>query len=443
MDSFSLEIMKADIFNLTKITYILVFGASISNLAAGLLEPTVAPYLEILGSSSQEIGTIISARFILIAIFSLPLALFASRFGLKRFLYLAAIGMIVGGVLISLGGKNGVYWFYISIGFVSAIFSGPGIALIAENKGSKRITAFSLFFATWMIPTAGGALISTIWFWGVTEYSPENLSSIFPLVMFIMIVGSTLFILLLLIINRLESRKKLPRDELELSDKEEIIKSGEITVPIRKQFQLLFAPIVALPLSLLMFSELLSGAGAGSSLPYLTPYLKSLNATPAELSILMFIMYIFMGLATQLPPFLSKWFGDLRVFAVTMTLSVICLIGIIFSDDLLISAIFFIFRGTFANMNAPIAQSRVFTFIDEQVRATGIATFSTIRWVGWSVFSPISGRIIDDYGYNIAFTFTSVIYIIALVLFIRVVQRFKSLEEINADSSVHTGEPII
>jgi len=49
--------MKADIFNLTKITYILVFGASISNLAAGLLEPTVAPYLEILGSSSQEIGT--------------------------------------------------------------------------------------------------------------------------------------------------------------------------------------------------------------------------------------------------------------------------------------------------------------------------------------------------------------------------------------------------
>ncbi len=434
--------MKADIFNLTRITYILVFGASISNLAAGLLEPTVAPYLGILGSSSSEIGFIISARFLLIAVFSLPLALFASRFGLKRFLYFAAVGMIIGGLLISLEGKNGVFWFYISIGFVSAIFSGPGIALIAENKGSKRITAFSLFFATWMIPTAIGALVSTIWFWDVIEYTPENLSSIFPLVMFVMVIGSTIFILLLLLFNRIESSKILRGGELELSDKEKINKSGEITVPISKQFQLLFAPIVALPISLLMFSELLSGAGAGSSLPYLTLYLQSLNATPGELSILTFIMNVFMGVATQLPPILSKWFGDLRVYAVTMSLSVACLIGIIFSNDLFISAFFFILRGTFANMNAPIAQSRVFTFIDNRVRATGTATFSSIRWVGWSFFSPISGRIIDVYGYNIAFTFTSVIYMIALVLFIRVVQRFKSLEEIKADSNF-SSEPVI
>ncbi|MHA2303957.1 MAG: MFS transporter [Candidatus Hodarchaeales archaeon] len=434
--------MKADIFNLTKITYVLVFGASISNLAAGLLEPTVAPYLEILGSSSQEIGTIVSGRFLLIALFSLPLALFASRFGLKRFLYLAGLGILVGGIMISFGGKNGVYWFYISIGFVSAIFSGPGTALIAENKGSKRITAFSLFFATWMIPTAGGALISAIWFWGVTEYTPENLSSIFPLTMFIMILGAFFFVLLLLITNREKSRNNEITYEWGPNNQEETSKARETTVPIRKQFQLLFAPIVALPLSLLMFSELLSGAGAGSSLPYLTPYLKSLNATPGELSILVFIMNIFMGVATQFPPILSKWFGDLRVYAVTMSLSVICLIGIIFSDDLLISAIFFIFRGTFANMNAPIAQSRVFTFIDERVRATGIATFSTIRWVGWSVFSPISGRIIDDYGYNIAFTFTSVIYMVALVLFIRVIQRFKSLEAIKSGSH-STREPVI
>jgi tellurite resistance protein TehA-like permease len=93
-------------------------------------------------------------------------------------------------------------------------------------------------------------------------------------------------------------------------------------------------------------------------------------------------------------------------------------------------------------MNAPIAQSRVFTFIDERVRATGTATFSTIRWVGWSIFSPISGRIIDDYGYNIAYTFTSVIYMVALVLFIRVIQRFKSLEEIKSESTI-TSEPVI
>ena len=418
--------MKADIFNLTKITYVIVLGASINSLAAGLLEPTVAPYLEILGASSQEIGTILSARFMIVAIASLPLALFASQLGLKRFLYLSAIGTIFGGItLMSIEGKTAILWFYLFIGFASAIFSGPGIALIAENTGTKRIAAFSLFFATWMIPTALGALISTVWFWNVSEYTPENLTSIFPLTMLVMIVGSVVFIVLMFVTNQNEARKR-PETVTDIKH-----------VPIKNQFQLLFSPAIALPLSLLIFSEFLSGAGAGSSLPYLTPFLKSLGATPGELSILVFVMNIFMGVATQLSPILTKRFGDLRVFAVTMSLSVCCLLGIVFSNDLLTSSLFFILRGAFANMNAPITSSRMLSFIETRVRATGAATTSTVRWAGWSLFSPVSGGIIDDYGYNVAFTFTSIIYMITLVIFIRVVQRFKSLDEITSESSIH------
>lgn len=417
--------MKADIFNLTRITYIIVLGASINNLAAGLLEPTVAPYLEILGASSQEIGTILSARFLVIAIASLPLALFASQLGLKRFLYLSAFGMVIGGIILfSIEGKTAILWFYLSIGFASAIFSGPGAALIAENTGTKRIAAFSLFFATWMIPTALGALISTIWFWDVLEYTPENLTSIFPLTVFVIIAGSVVFIVLMFLANHKESTEELST----------VIDSDQVR--IKNQFQILFSPVIALPLTLLIFSEFLSGAGAGSSLPYLTPYLKNIGATPGELSILVFIMNVFMGVATQLSPILAKRFGDLHVFSVTMILSVSCLLGIIFSNDLLVSALFFIFRGTFANMNAPITSSRMLTFIETRVRATGVATTSTVRWVGWSIFSPISGGIIDHYGYNIAFTFTSIIYIVALVIFVRVIQRFKSLEEIKAEQTL-------
>ena len=83
-------------------------------------------------------------------------------------------------------------------------------------------------------------------------------------------------------------------------------------------------------------------------------------------------------------------------------------------------------------MNAPITQSRMLTFIKTRVRATGAATASTIRWIGWSMFSPISGSLIDDYGYDVAFTFTSMIYLIALAIFIFTVQRFKSLEDMKA-----------
>jgi MFS family permease len=323
--------------------------------------------------------------------------------------------------MISLGGKDGIYWFYLSLGIVSAIFNGPGIALLAENKGSKRIAAFSLLMATWMIPTAGGALISAFWFWGVDDYTPDGLASIFPLSIFILVLGSFLFLFLLILVNR----QKKNRDILVTGSSKYKVDN----IPISKQFQILFAPVIALPLILLIFSQFLSGAGAGSSLPYLTPYLKSLKATPSELSILVVILNVFMGFATQLTPFLAKTFGDLRVIAITTLLSVVCLLGIILSNTLLISALFYILRGTFANMNNPISQSRMLSFINSRVRATGAATSSTVRWFGWSLFSPISGSIIDDHGYNVAFTFTSVIYVISLAIFLYVVSKFRSLED--------------
>ena len=413
--------MKADMFNLTKISYVLILGASIGNLAAGIIEPTIAPYLGILGSTSEEIGIILSARFLMVAIFSLPLALFASKFGLRRFLYFSAIFLGIAAYMISLGGKDSIYWFYLSLGIVSAIFNGPGTALLAENKGSKRIAAFSLLMATWMIPTAVGALISAFWFWGVNDYTPDGLASIFPVSIFVLVFGCLLFLFLLILENKREKKRSI---SVNGSSKEKVDKT-----PISKQFQILFAPVIALPLILLIFAQFLSGAGAGSSLPYLTPYLKSLNATPSELSILVVILNVFMGFATQLTPFLARTFGDLRVIAISTILSVVCLLGIIFSDTLLISAFFYILRGTFANMNNPISQSRMLTFIDSRVRATGAATTSTVRCVVWSQFSPISGSIIDDYGYNVAFTFTSILYVISLAIFLFAVGKFKSLED--------------
>ena len=205
-------------------------------------------------------------------------------------------------------------------------------------------------------------------------------------------------------------------------------KSGT-NIPISRQFHILFAPIVALPLTLLIIAQFINGAGAGSSLPYLTPYLKSLGATPSELSVLVVILNSFIGFTTQLSPLLSRLFGDLKVIAISTSLSVICLIGIIFSDVMILGALFYILRGIFANMSSPVQQSRSLSYIDSRVRATGAATTSTVRWIGWTLFSPVSGNIIDNHGYNHAFVFTGFLYMVSLGLFLLTFTKFKSLEE--------------
>jgi MFS family permease len=402
-------------------TYVVVFGASLTNLAGGILEPTVAPYLEILGLSYDMIGFILSARFIMVALLSIPFALFGAVIGVKKLLYLNGFVFLLAGLsLVFISGSYGIFIFFFFLGLTSAIFSGPGIAIIANNEPNKRITAFALFSATWMIPLALGALFSAFWFINTKIYTVTGLSSIFYPTSIFLLIGSFIFILLLFSTKS----TKIYRNQISNT---KVKKFPQEKMSVKKQLAILFTPVTLIPLSFLFLSEFFSGAGAGSTLPFLSPYLKSLGASPFQLSILVFILWTIGGLMTQLTAPLSKRFGDLNLYIFTTILSVTSLLGIVFSNELLLSATFFIFRGVFANMIAPVAQNRMVGYIHEEVRAVGLAISGTSRWIGWSLFSPISGKIIDLFGYNISFTFTSVIYIIALLLFVRTVKKYRAL----------------
>ena len=142
----------ADIFELTRLSYIVVLGATVYNTAAGILDPTIAPYLEILGSTSEEIGTILSVRWLLVAVASIPFALLSSKIGKVRVLQLSAIFAIMSGFIpINLENTEALYYFYVLVGLSFASASGPAAAILAENEGSKRVAAFALFSTTWII----------------------------------------------------------------------------------------------------------------------------------------------------------------------------------------------------------------------------------------------------------------------------------------------------
>ena len=170
----------ADIFKLSKISYIAIFGTSIGTFSSGILEPTIAPYLEILGLSSKEIGSILAARFLMTAILSIPFAMISSRIGEIKVLKISSIFLISSVFLLRyVEGSNGVHYFLIIVGLASASSSGPTAAILANNSGDKRVAAFALYSITWMLPPAIGSGISAYWFRGVLSYNVQSLSSIF------------------------------------------------------------------------------------------------------------------------------------------------------------------------------------------------------------------------------------------------------------------------
>ena len=390
----------------------MILGSSILNLITGILDPTIAPYLEVLGASKSEIGSILSARFLIVAFGSIPFALLANKIGYIKVLYISALSSIMGGAfLVILSGKQAVLYFYFSLGIAMASSSGPGAAILAENEGDKRIAAFSLFTMARMFPPAIGAGISFIWFRKVGEETKT--SSIFPLVMVAITIGMLLYIILLYFFRNHDSITK------------------EEGTPIFSQFRIIFLPVVALPITLLIVTNFIMGAGAGASIPYLPLYLDSIGASKSQLSLLVLALNLAMGSATFLVVPLSTKFGDLKVFVIFTIFSIISLLGLVYTSDLQLAAVFFVLRGAFANMTSPILSARVLSYIEPKVRATGSALTTNIRWLGWVIFSPISGNFIESYGYQVSFIITSILYIVATTLFIIVNLRMPNLEMIK------------
>ncbi|MCE7733464.1 MAG: MFS transporter [Candidatus Heimdallarchaeota archaeon] len=405
----------ADIFHLHKLTYVVVLGAAVLNLAAGIIDPLAGPYLESLGSNKQEVGTILSARFLVVAFGSIPFAILASKIGNTRILFFTALtGLASSYFILFVDGTEGMYYFYISLGFGQAAAAGPGAAIIAENKGNKRIAAFSLFSITWMVPPALGAMISGIWFNDDAELVADNIKTIFPLIAVVTVIGVTFFGIMLIKFHR-----------------EDTVETG--TLSVRRQFRIIFAPAIAMAIVLLILANFLSGGGAGATLPFLPLYLQDLGADAKQISWLVVILNLAMSIATQMTAPLSRKFGELQVYAFAQFMSIVCLLNIVFTDDLAISAIFFIFRGMFANMTVPITQSLTFHYVNPKVRGIASAVITNIRWIGWSIASPISGAIIDEYSFELSFVFTSIIYLVSTIIFIYVILRREPLEKFARD----------
>lgn len=401
----------AEIFELTKLSYVVVIGAAFVNLMVGIIDPTVGPYLENLGTSYSVIGRVLAARFLVVAIGSIPFALLASKIGNFKVLLIPAIAAITGAYIINfIPGVKGVYYFYLVVGFADASASGPAAAILAENEGTKRIAAFSLFSVSWMLPPAIGSAISFYWFRNNSSFEASNIQTIFPVIGWIGVIGALIFLTLLI-----KYRKEDP--------------VAEQSITLLQQVSIIFTPFVAFAVTLLIIVNFLGGAGAGATLPFLPIYLKLLGADARLTSLLIFILNLAMSLATQSVAPLAKRFGQVKVFAITQLLSIICLLAIVFTNDLVISSVFFILRGMFANMNTPITQALTFNYIDSKVRASASALITNIRWIGWTIASPISGKIIDTHGFKESFMFTAVIYLVSGILFIYVVLTKKTLVE--------------
>lgn len=140
-----------------------------------LLQPVAVPFFLANGLGMSDVFWLQSLFFATLCLTDIPAGMLAGRFGEHRILLVSCILKGVGGVLLCLSSKFGIYFAYIVIGISNALYTAVESTLTFANiakKSSKleaieRIQSFSqgiIFSAVLVSGFAGSALASKFGF---------------------------------------------------------------------------------------------------------------------------------------------------------------------------------------------------------------------------------------------------------------------------------------
>ncbi|HEY3316291.1 MAG TPA: MFS transporter, partial [Bacillota bacterium] len=124
------------------------------------------------------------------------------------------------------------------------------------------------------------------------------------------------------------------------------------------------------------------------------------------------------AVATLIAPLLARRLGKVRTVVLTELASIPFLLLLAYSGNLPAVVASYYLRGALMNMGGPIQQTFVLEQVAEHQRATLTSLSAVLGSMGRGGIGPvISGYLQVVSGFHLAFTFTTVCYIIGMALF--------------------------
>ncbi|MEO0105911.1 MAG: MFS transporter [candidate division WOR-3 bacterium] len=352
-------------------------------------------YLKSINLGESKIGNIITASTIGTLIMAIPASLIIKKLSIKKILLSSTpIALICYFIQVSTNSYQTIIWASLISGVASVFFQVTAAPFFMRNSTPKeRPYLFSLNFASALVAGIIGSILGGILPGIIERYGlSANLTYRYTLYIF----GGLVMIAFIpyLMINE---------------------KVKKISEPTENFFQFKTQTSI---IAKLFLPNLITGLGAGLSIPFINLYFKNWLNIPTNLIGLYFSMSQFLMITgLLLAPLISEKIGKIRTVFFSQIFSIPFLIIMGITKNIPLAVISFLLRAALMNMAQPLftnfAMERVHK--DEQPLTNALLV---IAWTaGRGLSASIGGLLIEHLAsYGPPFFTTSFLYLLSSIL---------------------------
>jgi predicted MFS family arabinose efflux permease len=343
-------------------------------------------YLKELGFAEGRIGNIIMVSTLGTLIMAIPSSIIIRRFPIKHVLIISTpIAMIAYFMQVTALQYNVIVASALAAGFASVFWRVAAAPFFMRNSTpQERPYLFSMQFAISLVAGVlgnllGGFLPGTIHRFGLPSYLTYRY---------------TLYVVSILIIAALIPYSLIKEKH-----------AGRIE-PMRVHSYGMIAR--------LFLPNLVTGIGAGLSIPFLNLYFKDIfRSATSSIGIYYSLQQLLMITGLIAAPVIAERIGKIRTIVFSQLLSIPFFVILGLTTNIAVAVFAFLVRAALMNMAQPLFTNFAMEKVkpDEQPLTNGLLT---IAWTaGWGGSASLGGFFIERFSYSVPFLTTSVLYLIS------------------------------
>ena len=384
-------------------------SVSMSALARGAFGVIQGLYILSLGFSETVLGTILSARMLSAAAFSIPAGMFSDRVGRRPVLITAGLLTTVGYLGMAIASSPGLMVLFSCIlGCAEACQMTSGAPLLAESStADDRAKLFGVNFSLSMGVNMVGSLLG--------GFLPQQLRSLG------LVRSYRLSLALFSLVTLLGVTPTLKMKE----EKKSEIGAGELASAARAEVRELIETASTRAVWNLLFYNVLIGFGAGMVVPYFNVFLtRKLGITSDLVGLILSLTQGATAIAGLIAPILATKYGRVPTVVGTQLASITFLLLIALPPNIYLVSFALFMRSALMNMSNPVASGFSMEIVDAEKRGKMSSLMRIADNVTRSGSAAVAGYIMANWSYEVPYFFTAILYCLASAVYWRAFRRY-------------------
>lgn len=379
-------------------------SVSMGALARGAFGVIQGLYILSLGFSETVLGTILSARMLSAAAFSIPAGMVSDRIGRRPVLIAAGLLTTVGYLGMAIASSPGLMvLFSCVLGFAEACQMTSGAPLLAESSTSEdRAKLFGVNFSLSMGVNMVGSLLG--------GFLPQQLRSLGMVRSYRLSLALFSLVTLLGVIPTLKMRE----------EKKSSAGAAELIGAAGDEIRELVRTASTRAVWNLLFYNVLIGFGAGMVIPYFNVFLtRKLGITSDLVGLILSLSQGATAIAGLVAPILATRYGRVPTVVGTQLASILFLLLIALPPNVYLVSFALFMRSALMNMSNPVASGFSMEVVEPEKRGKMSSLMRIADNVTRSGSAAVAGYIMANWSYEVPYFFTAILYVLASVIYWR------------------------